>query len=135
MKIDTSELTVPALDWAVAASLGWKTYPTDSVERGMWYHTDPVIAPHGYEHNRIHQYAFTPSTDWSQGGPIIEQEQIAIECLHAASNDVRWQAWTPAPEQDNCEAYGVGPTPLIAAMRCYVASKLGDTVEIPDELC
>lgn len=27
-----------------------------------------------------------------------------------------------------------GPTPLIAAMRCYVASKLGDEVEIPEEL-
>jgi hypothetical protein len=28
----------------------------------------------------------------------------------------------------------LSPTPLIAAMRCYVASKLGDTVEIPEEL-
>jgi hypothetical protein len=27
-----------------------------------------------------------------------------------------------------------GDTPLIAAMRCYVASKLGDEVEIPKEL-
>ena len=27
-----------------------------------------------------------------------------------------------------------GPTPLIAAMRCYVASKLGDEVDVPDEL-
>jgi hypothetical protein len=29
---------------------------------------------------------------------------------------------------------GYGPTPLIAAMRCYVASKLGDEVELPEEL-
>jgi hypothetical protein len=29
---------------------------------------------------------------------------------------------------------GYGHTPLIAAMRCYVASKLGDEVEIPQEL-
>ena len=28
----------------------------------------------------------------------------------------------------------IGPTPLIAAMRCYVASKLGDDVDIPEEL-
>ena len=27
-----------------------------------------------------------------------------------------------------------GPTPLIAAMRCYVASKLGDEVDVPEEL-
>ncbi len=30
--------------------------------------------------------------------------------------------------------WGMGPTPLIAAMRCYVASKLGDEVDIPEEL-
>jgi hypothetical protein len=29
---------------------------------------------------------------------------------------------------------GHGPTPLIAAMRCYVQSKLGDEVEAPEEL-
>jgi hypothetical protein len=28
----------------------------------------------------------------------------------------------------------IGHTPLIAAMRCYVASKLGDEVEIPEGL-
>ena len=27
-----------------------------------------------------------------------------------------------------------GPTPLVAAMRCYVASRLGDEVEISEEL-
>lgn len=28
----------------------------------------------------------------------------------------------------------ISPTPLIAAMHCYVANKLGDEVEIPEEL-
>ena len=39
-------------------------------------------------------------------------------------------------QQDEYELaiHGRGPTPLIAAMRCYVASKLGDEVEVPDEL-
>lgn len=32
-------------------------------------------------------------------------------------------------------AAGNGPTPLISAMRCYVAFKLGDEVDVPDELC
>jgi hypothetical protein len=27
-----------------------------------------------------------------------------------------------------------GPTPLFAAMRCYVASKLGDEVDVPEDL-
>lgn len=30
--------------------------------------------------------------------------------------------------------WGDGTTPLIAAMRCYVASKLGDVVDVPEEL-
>jgi hypothetical protein len=64
-----------------------------------------------------------PSTDWSQGGPIIERERISI--THQVG---RWAAQT----DDDLFAYG--PTPLIAAMRCYVASKLGDEVEIPEEL-
>lgn len=36
--------------------------------------------------------------------------------------------------QDWHKHYLCGPTPLIAAMRCFVASKLGDEVEIPEEL-
>jgi hypothetical protein len=70
---------------------------------------------------------FTPSTDWSQGGPIIDRELIAV-CLDEDGDT--WRAWYPMRQgiED-----GTGPTPLIAAMRCFVASKLGDTVEVPDE--
>jgi hypothetical protein len=66
------------------------------------------------------------ATDWAQGGPLIDRERISV-----ASIDPHWQASMPSTiyqgEQD-------GPTPLIAAMRCYVASKLGDTIDIPNEL-
>ena len=63
------------------------------------------------------------STFWTLGGPIIERERI---CLIDQGGDY-WQAlwgWKEA----------FGPTPLVAAMRCYVASKLGDEIEIPEEL-
>ena len=74
-------------------------------------------------------HAFSPSTKWSQGGPIIAREKI------------HWGM----SEQDGCMIYIAsifkkynrpltGSTELIAAMRCYVASKLGNTVEIPDEI-
>ena len=66
---------------------------------------------------------FEPSTDWSQGGAIIERERISI--THQVG---QWAAQT----DDDLFAYG--PPPLVAAMRCYVASKLGDTVDIPAEL-
>jgi hypothetical protein len=64
------------------------------------------------------------STDWSRGGPIIERERIRLDPrgLWCAAHDTH--EWTES----------TGPTPLIAAMRCYVASKLGDEVEVPEEL-
>jgi hypothetical protein len=67
---------------------------------------------------------FKPSTNWAHGGPIIERERIDVLYEH----DLRWIA----VPQKGIESYG--PTPLIAAMRCYVASKLGDTIDIPEEL-
>jgi hypothetical protein len=66
----------------------------------------------------------SPSTNWAHGGPIIERERIDVLYEH----DLRWIA----VPQKGIESYG--PTPLIAAMRCYVASKLGDEVEIPEGL-
>jgi hypothetical protein len=68
---------------------------------------------------------------WEHGGPIIEREGIGFDQY---ADYPRWQAFTPAPEQPSGQAVCNGPTPLVAAMRCYVASKLGDDVEIPEEL-
>ena len=62
------------------------------------------------------------STDWALSGPIIEREKIQIQ-KHKSG----WVA-LPADAQFSEEEYQEGPTPLIAAMRCYVASKLGDEI-------
>ena len=67
------------------------------------------------------------STDWAAGGPIIEREKIELEWGGNGGNE-DWWACIKADE-DYC-----GATPLVAAMRCYVASKLGDEVEVPEEL-
>ena len=67
---------------------------------------------------------------WEHGGPIIEREVITL--IHP-----RWDGWTAHKYDDRIEdeSYTLdGPTPLIAAMRCYVASKLGDDVDVPEEL-
>jgi hypothetical protein len=104
----TSELTGAALDWAVTKI---------EAERKLF-----TIYP---------QYITPYSTDWAQGGPIIEREGINLD--NYAKNP-KWSAWTPAPDRESGEAQAYGPTPLIAAMRCYVASKLGDEVEIPEAL-
>ena len=63
------------------------------------------------------------ATDWGQGGPIIERERIAVW----GDGNLYWEAecgWT----------WAKGPTPLVAAMRCYVTSKVGEEIEVPDEL-
>lgn len=64
------------------------------------------------------------STEWALGGPIIEREKIEL-----VPNGADWDAMY----QDQ-HIPSEGPTPLIAAMRCYVASKLGDEVDVPEEL-
>ena len=86
-------------------------------------------APHANLRNKLgniwHLDELNYSTDWSQGGPIIEREGITLRNFIQGA---RWDA-----EIDDL-ALESGPTPLIAAMRCYVASKLGDTVEVPKEI-
>jgi len=72
------------------------------------------------------------STDWSQGGPIIERERIELKYL-GYNNPPYWGALKFSPSKYERKA-AIGPTPLIAAMRCYVESKLGDTVNLPEEL-
>jgi hypothetical protein len=105
MKLRTSELTDAALDWAVTKCMGFDHSVTSS-EGGMW----------GW------------ATDWAQGGPIIEREGMQVK-KHASN----WIA-LPTNAEFSEEAYQEGDTPLIAAMRCYVAFKLGDEVDVPEEL-
>lgn len=93
----TSELTGVALDWAVAKCEGYETL----MQKGRLNNTDN---------------GWSPSTNWAQGGPIIERERIRIDPRGV---------WCAA--HDSCEwTYYTGETPLIAAMRCYVVSQLGD---------
>jgi hypothetical protein len=107
----TSELTGAALDWAVAKCGGGGNFPASFKQA---------------HENGMSNY----STNWAQGGPIIEREKIETSPAQGA-----WRA-TPDREcySDRAAPWFFGPTPLIAAMRCYVASKLGDEVEIPKEL-
>ena len=105
----TFELTGAALDWAVAKCEG---------------------VEFTYEDHPAHELiCFKYSTDWAQGGPIIEREGIEICRL----NNGEWRAQLNAKGcGPYCRYYG--PTPLIAAMRCFVASKLGDEIQVPKEL-
>jgi len=124
----TSELTRHALNWAVAQAEGDKVYRPRLGRPCNWdkeaYLKDGsddrwVVRVQNPKVGHFVDWTYNPSGDWMQGGPIIEREGIALI--------PGWTAERPGFSAD-------GPTPLIAAMRCYVASKLGDDVEIPEEL-
>ena len=127
----TSELTGAALDWAVAKC--W--YSDRRVEltegkMGVRVLRDPSYD--GSEHS--HWFVFFGSDNWAQGGPIIEKQRMDLNPHGVDSRNGRTQ-WRAAIQWlDEADFEGIGSTPLIAAMRCYVASKLGDEVEIPKEL-
>lgn len=103
-KMKVSKLTGAALDWAVAQCVG--LIKGDDVDVGFILEGD-----------------YSPSTDWAQGGPLIENERLDIEPW-----GLGWSA------SMNKRFVSFGPTPLIAAMRCYVLFNMNDTVEIPEEL-
>ena len=128
----TSELIGPALDWAVAKCEGFEehTYMRNTViVKDVNGKCTGVQVPTNREYVR-----FAPSKNWAQGGPIIEREEITIKHVIPAMRDSIWQAHPSLSAKGAGGKWGIGPTPLIAAMRCYVASKLGNEVEIPKEL-
>lgn len=128
MKFKTSELTGTALDWAAAKCEG---YEMEREKDGQMRRTanDRILV--GLQPESTRRYEYSPSTNWAQGGLIIERECISVDYRRAEFKDL-WIAYKLGrPLEDNPQG---GPTPLIAAMRCYVASKLCDEVDVPAEL-
>lgn len=123
MKIKTSELTGTALDWAVGTANGG-LYQSVSARDAFWiWPGEPV---------KYSKASPAYSTDWAQGGPITDRELISI--LWRPARSVFWACCNGQDPADEEVMGADGPTPLIAAMRCYVTSKLGDEVDVPDEL-
>jgi Protein of unknown function (DUF2591) len=114
MKIKICESTNIQLDWMVAN--------IEDVECLYWAGEERKKQTFAeWKENGI---GYSPSTSWAQGGPIIEREKITPQFMEGGY----WRAWIEVSHK-----VSYGPTPLIAAMRCYVASKMGDEVEIPEE--
>ena len=76
------------------------------------------------EHGGFH---FWPSVDWQHGGPIIASERIGFHF----SVGGYWVATAGEGGDPDEYSTGRGDTPLVAAMRAYVASNYGE--EVPDE--
>ena len=121
MKIKTSELIDAALDFAVALA-----------------RDESVRVEGGRVRFALSQFTndydlYSPSTDWEQAGPLLQAEMMehgmSLSSLDHGQGKFAAHYWS----DDFDEIDGIGPTPLIAAMRALVQRKLGDEVDVPDE--
>jgi len=104
----TNELTGAALDWAVVKCEGEVGRIELEQVNGVWAVAVPELGCY-----------YEPSTDWGQGGPIVEREKITVGPARFHSGE--FFAHTKFGNE------WFGPTPLIASMRC-------DGVDVPEEL-
>jgi hypothetical protein len=149
-KYKVAELEGAPLDAAVAMAEGWTFYRNkrdgitirrpegSSDEVGNYparfdqYSGEPVL-PVSAASAMEAAGNFFPSTSWSDGGPVIERERIAV--IENGYECTEWDAYVrgfySTDEGLDGDGFARGPTPLIAAMRAYVASKFGEEVELP----
>jgi len=122
MQVKVSELTGHTLTWAVGLCETQANMDVSLVKNGkpgLWITAlDPTLGL-----RELNYY-----DDWEQVGPIIEREEISINPHYSQG----WSAYYQYRQNPGAFKSSYGPTPIIATMRCYVASKLGDKVEIPD---
>ncbi len=127
MKVKISEASGPVLDYLVAKC--------EEVS------VCNVVQSHGFVETAWDKETkwenaceiYSPTTNWSQGGPIIEREGITLR-TNACING-HWVAFIDfGSSNTNVKARQSGQTPLIAAMRCFCCSELGEAAEVPDEL-
>lgn len=126
--VATSAIIGPALDWAVATleKMPIKKDPMGFGRQspgGYWIWPD--MYPPRPTYMQIGKQ-YSPSTDWAQGGPIIERKWIELGAYE--------DQWRAVMHMEHGSLYLDGSTPLIAAMRCFVLSELGPEIEVPAEL-
>jgi hypothetical protein len=141
--VKVSEMSGAVLDWAVAASEGkdhsthkdWGNAAINDLGRLSISHRNWNCAKY-----------FEPSKKWAEGGPIVEREGITLSSpgslvhRHGGPNagwgpSGIWSATTWHKGVNGRRSIAHHETsPLIAAMRCYVASKLGETIEVPEHI-
>lgn len=124
IEVKTADLIGPALEWCVALAEGHQPLlmPISHVDYAIGVATVD-------DNEKVTGFACRYSTDWSQGGPLIEQYAVQLEPWAGY-----WVAKTDCRLGPDHYAKRDGKTPLIAACRAIVAAKLGDAVSVPAEL-
>lgn len=114
-----TELTNTELNHYVALANGWtETMGGLRGDEPAWLLSDGK--------SRLVKSMYTPSTDWCQGGNIIESR--GIEIMEYIDHD-GIEVWSASIMRKYSAFFGNGDTHLIAAMRCYVTSVFGETVD------
>ena len=102
MKVKTSELTGADLDRAVAEAEGISV-----VISGAGKYQKVCYIPKG----KRSYYTYTPSTNWKQGGPIIEREEIGVRRNAPCSAGREWEATPSILAKGAGGRWGYGPHP------------------------
>lgn len=130
--IPTSELEGAALDWAVARAVGHAVSVNSNIP---WGRTEPD-GPAFVEHHVDEPWPgadsgvmpWRPSTDWSQGGPLIRVRGARI------GMELRMAEGSASFLQSGMRIGYTANDVLVAACRAIVAAHLGDSVQVPAEL-
>ena len=120
MKVEASTAEGIALDWAVGQCDKRKLYLAKSKRL--------MTANYGTFNHRHGAPWYEPSSNWLQGGRIIKEQRIGVQ--PEIGKEGAGNAWY-AVSMNGADSYG--HTPLIAAMRCFVASRL-TVIELPPDV-
>lgn len=135
MKIKTSELSGVALDWAVAQAIEEEIHYeyVDDERRKMLISKWEDYSRNG---DFSQQEEWSPSTNWSQGGPLIERFGVTVMKYDSSCIDEhKANLWTAQLDGENMEQWCAdSPSPLSAACRAIVSAKIGHEVDVPEEL-
>lgn len=126
----------------VARALSWPTYtqqrgPTAGEKRALPLYAEDAIYFVDAEKAMRADFKvddhFRPHEKWSQGGAIIEREKIGLDRPSGGQKVPQWRAIVD--NRSNRGDWALrspivawAEQPLVAAMRCYVASVFGDTL-------
>lgn len=128
-EVKTADLAGPALDWAAAKAEGVTVRVLSADNPGELWQVQKQWRGDG---------PYWPSTDWAQGGPLIDSCMIDVTQCPGRAKTHKARAVMDSSFLDKMglrqRVSASGPTALIAACRAIVAAKLGDVVSVPSEL-
>ena len=144
INVRVADLVGQALDWTVAQVEKPEGFVLRdaTADIGCWV---IGIAHDAADPQSWLKSSYSPSTDWAQGGPLIQKYGVllspkeALIHVHGGPNagwreSGYWGATIFRKGEHRRKAHNHPDEPLVAAMRCIVCWSFGETVSVPAEL-